>query len=112
MMLTLTIVLFALMVMFIFILYLAYVVYRQQLKPLHYDVYLEYIDTDKLGPYYVSLANKLGKKFDVYDNNNGPMMLREDGLWHYLAMAHTHQALANYEVYINTGRRSYLDTFM
>ena len=96
---------------FIF-LYMVRVVYRQQLRSLHYDVYLEYIETDKLGPYYVSLSNKINEKFDRIDEHDGPLLLRSDGILHYLPVKHAHQALANYEAYINIGDDSYRDKFL
>lgn len=92
--------------------YLICAVYRQQLKPLHYDVYLEYIQTNDLGPYYISLTNKLDEKFDKIDEHGGPLVLAVDGKCHYAAIKHAQKALSNYEAYVNTKDISYRDKFL
>jgi|GEM_PF-4942577 len=92
--------------------YMVRVVYRQQLQPLSYDVYLEHINTVQLGPYYVSLSNKLNEKFDQVDEQGGPVMLGADGRMHYAPIKHAHKALTNYEAYFNTGEQKYCEIFL
>lgn len=86
--------------------------YRQQCHPPVYAIYREFIATEKLGPYYVSLAEKLAMTYPE-DEKGGPLVENAtDGRMQYHLMAHVHRALTHYEAWIETAKIEHRDIFL
>lgn len=64
------------------------------------DIYLSYIGTDRLGPYYGSVLNKLKDKGKKLDANGAVIVRNRDGKEWLSPISTAHMAFAYYERYL------------